>query len=129
MRLTLPTGVYEIECYVADHDDRGMRGLMEVRRDAAPFARSRPAPAGGTPAVRIDGFAYSPRSMTVKVGQSVTWDNADAAPHTVTKSQFRFDSKGLGRGRRYTRRFTDPGRFQYLCALHPGMSGTVTVKR
>jgi plastocyanin len=129
MRVTLPTGVYEIECYVADHDDLGMQGLMEVRGDAAPLARSRPAPAGGAAAVRIDGFAYSPRSMTIKVGQSVTWHNADAAPHTVTQGQGRFDSKELGRGRRYTRRFIEAGRFGYLCALHPGMTGAVTVTR
>jgi plastocyanin len=129
MRVTLPTGVYEIECYVADHDDLGMQGLMEVRRDAAPLARSHPAPARGATAIRIDGFAYSPRSMTIKVGQSVTWHNADAALHTVTEGEGRFDSKDLGTGRRYTRRFTQAGRFEYLCALHPAMTGKVTVTR
>jgi uncharacterized cupredoxin-like copper-binding protein len=46
----LPPGRYEIECFVADHDDRGMRTFLEVRRDAplvAPSGVCRDARLGG----------------------------------------------------------------------------------
>ncbi|MEA2246047.1 MAG: hypothetical protein QOH46_576 [Solirubrobacteraceae bacterium] len=127
MRITLPAGEYEIECFVADHDDRGMEGLMQVR-PGAPRPRQTRA-AGSATGVRIDGFAFAPRTISVKAGQSVTWRNADAAEHTVTETPGGFSSKSMGRGDGYTRRFTKAGRYSYLCALHPGMKGMVDVKR
>jgi plastocyanin len=124
--VTLPAGVYEIECFVADHDDRGMHGLLEVRDDA-PASSPRPRRVA-TGAVRIEGFAFQPRSLTVAAGKSVTWTNADAAAHTVTASAGGFSSDQLGRGQRFTRRFARAGRFAYICALHPEMRGVVTVR-
>lgn len=127
MRITLPAGEYEIECFVADHDDRGMQGLMQVRRGAPRPGQSRAA--GSATGVRIDGFVYAPRTISVKAGQSVTWRNADPAPHTVTQTPGGFSSKSMSRGDGYTRRFDRAGRYSYLCALHPGMKGTVLVTR
>jgi plastocyanin len=126
MRITLPAGAYEIECFVADHDDRGMQGLMQVRPGAPQPGQSRAA--GSATGVRIDGFAFAPRTISVKAGQSVTWRNADAAEHTVTQAPGGFSSKSMGRGDGYTRRFAKTGRYSYLCALHPGMKGVVDVK-
>jgi plastocyanin len=79
--------------------------------------------------VRIDGFAFAPRTIAVKAGQSVTWRNADPAPHTVTQTPGGFSSASMGRGDGYTQRFAKVGRYRYLCALHPGMKGTVLVTR
>lgn len=121
MTLNLSPGVYEIECSVSHHDDLGMRGVLEVREDA-PLVRP---PAASRSTVQISGFAFKPATLRTTVGRTVTWTNADAAPHTATASQF--SSPQLGKGKSYRRTFTRAGTYAYLCALHPGMRGKVVV--
>jgi plastocyanin len=129
LAVTLPEGVYEFECWVADHDERGMKGTLAVRGDAPRLpARAPQAPSTAGAAVRIEAFAYQPSTLTVSRGQTVTWVNRDGAAHTVTDARGGFASKRLARGGRYSRRFDRAGRYAYLCALHPGMRGAVTVK-
>ena len=124
--VTLAPGVYSIECFVEGHDDRGMETRFEVRADA-PLVRPPAKKAAGN-AVRIAGFAYAPRTITVNAGATVRWTNADAAPHTVTATSGSFTSKSLAKGGVYTRRFAKAGRYGYLCAIHPAMKGTVVVR-
>ena len=121
MTLDLAPGVYEIECFISHHDERGMRGVLEVREDAPlqPVVK----PAGMT--VAISGFAFKPATLKTTVGKTVTWRNTDAAPHTATAAQF--SSPQLAKGASYKRRFTRAGTYTYLCALHPGMKGTIVV--
>ena len=123
MTLDLAPGSYEIECFVSHHDERGMRGILEVREDA-PFVKP---PAVSRSAVEISGFAFKPATLRTTVGKTVTWRNADAAPHTATASQF--TSPQLGKGESYRRKFTRAGTYTYLCALHPGMRGKVVVAK
>lgn len=122
--VTLPKGVYSIECHVEGHDDRGMEMRFEVRANA-PLVQAKPAAAN---AVRIATFAFKPATVTVNTGTTVKWTSADAAPHTVTAADASFTSKTLNKGGTYSRRFTRAGRFAYLCALHPQMKGTVVVQ-
>ncbi len=122
MTLNLRAGVYEIECFISHHDEMGMRGVLQVRTDA-PFITPAAAPARTT--VAISGFAFKPATLRTTVGKTVTWRNADAAPHTATAKQF--SSPQLGKGASFRRRFTRAGTFAYLCALHPGMRGKVIV--
>ena len=37
-------------------------------------------------AVKIDNFTFTPKSVTVKAGTTVTWTNQDDIPHTVTST-------------------------------------------
>ena len=122
LTLNLVPGVYEIECFISHHDDMGMRGVLEVREDA-PLLKPAVKPAGTT--VAISGFAFKPATLKTTVGKTVTWRNADAAPHTATASQF--SSPQLAKGGSYKRRFTRAGTYTYLCALHPGMKGKIVV--
>ena len=122
MTLDLAPGVYEIECFISHHDELGMRGVLEVRDDA-PLLEPAVKPAGTT--VAISGFAFKPATLKTTVGKTVTWRNADAAPHTATAAQF--SSPQLAKGASYKRRFTRAGTYTYLCALHPGMTGTIVV--
>ena len=121
MTMNLVAGVYEIECFVGDHDDLGMRGVLEVRENA-PLVK---APVTTQSAVEISGFAFKPATLKTTVGKTVTWRNKDVAPHTATASQF--TSPQLGKGASYRRKFTRAGTYSYLCALHPGMRGKVVV--
>lgn len=123
MTLNLAPGVYEIECFVSHHDERGMEGVLEVRQDA-PLLEP---PAASRTAVEISGFAFKPATLRTTVGKTVVWRNADAAPHTATAAQF--TSPQLGKGASYRRKFTKAGTYTYLCALHPGMRGKVVVAK
>jgi plastocyanin len=122
LTLNLGPGVYELECSVSDHDDRGMRIRLVVRADA-PLLKTPTSSANG---VVIRNFAYAPKALNVKAGTTVTWRNADAAPHTVTGRGF--GSEVLNRNGTYTRRFARAGTYAYICALHPAMKGSVVVR-
>jgi plastocyanin len=72
--------------------------------------------------------SYSPGTLAVKVGATVTWVNKDTVTHTVT-SQGRslFDSGNLPTGATFSFRFTQIGTYPYYCTIHPWMKGTVVV--
>lgn len=80
------------------------------------------------PQVTIDNFAFSPATLTVPSGTTVTWTNQDDMVHTVTETNRSFSSKGLETGDTYVHTFTAPGTYTYFCALHPRMTATVVVK-
>jgi len=77
--------------------------------------------------VVIDGTRYAPESVTVKRGDTVTWMNRDPFPHTVTFGKT-FDSRDIAANRSWKQVFREPGRFDYICTLHPGMKGTLIVE-
>ncbi|WP_241834623.1 cupredoxin domain-containing protein [Pseudofrankia asymbiotica] len=89
------------------------------------------APAGSpvsATSVAIQNFAFSPATITVKVGTTVTWTNQDSDPHTVTsKDGGGLDSPTLDKGATYQYTFTKAGQYAYLCTIHPFMVGTVVV--
>lgn len=80
-----------------------------------------------TTSVHIQGFAFSPASITILAGDSVAWDNRDAATHTVTAIDGSFNSGNLARNGVFTRLFATPGSFDYRCNIHTSMRGTVLV--
>jgi plastocyanin len=85
--------------------------------------------AGGGATVDISGFAFSPASVTVKVGDSVTWTNKDSAPHTVTAADGSFDSGSLAQGASFSFTFQKAGTYTYRCTVHPSMpTATVIVQ-
>jgi plastocyanin len=77
---------------------------------------------------------YSPSTITVTEGSSLSWYNADAAAHTVTSgtaargSDGEFDSGLFMAGNYFTTTFNRDGIFPYFCAVHPWMEGTVIVE-
>jgi plastocyanin len=126
VRANLPAGVYEIECSVANHDDLGMRAFLEVRRDA-PLVAPPPAQTAGDEA-SIEGFAFQPATLEVTAGTTVTWTNDDPAPHTVSARDGAFGSDQLDPGDMFQTTLAQAGTFEYLCQIHPAMSGTVVVR-
>ena len=76
--------------------------------------------------------AYSPNPIQVGVGDTVTWTNDDAQPHTATSGQNAtpdgtFDSGIMAPQGTFEHTFTEAGEFPYFCLLHPNMVGTVSV--
>jgi plastocyanin len=98
----------------------------EAGGTAAPATTGGAAPSGA-PAVTIKGFAFNPADVTVKAGDTVTWTNADGTAHTVTASDASFTSDDLDRGATFSHTFATAGSFAYICSIHTGMKGIVTV--
>jgi manganese oxidase len=86
-----------------------------------------PAPAPSPAVVVIKDFAFTPSTLTVPVGSSVTWQNKDSVAHTATSNDKSFDSGNLGNGKSFTYTFTKPGTYDYICSYHPSMTATVVV--
>lgn len=82
-----------------------------------------------TSSVTISNFAFSPASISVKKGTTVTWTNKDAVAHTVTETDGQDGPKSdsLGQGQTYSFTYNTVGTFKYHCSIHPNMTGTVTV--
>lgn len=80
--------------------------------------------------VKMQNIAFDPTSVTIKVGQTVTWVNDDSVTHNVTaQSGAAFKSKDFGQGGTYSFKATKPGTIKYVCTLHPGMDGTLIVTK
>jgi len=80
-------------------------------------------------AVAISGFSFAPGSVTVNVGDTVTWTNSDAQAHTATADDASWDTGTIsGSGGTGAVTFSTAGSFPYHCAIHPTMTGTVTVQ-
>jgi len=77
--------------------------------------------------VAIAGNRFSPRTITIAVGGTVSWVNQDAVPHTVTATDRSFDSGIMMQGDRWDRTFTSAGTYTYFCEIHPSMTATVVV--
>ena len=78
--------------------------------------------------VEIKNFAFEPKAVTIKVGQTVTWTNQDSAAHTVA-GDGGIDSGDLPKGKSYSKTFDAEGTFDYHCSIHPQMKGQVIVQK
>jgi LPXTG-motif cell wall-anchored protein len=79
---------------------------------------------GGASVSMLD-FSFSPASIQIDQGGSVTWVNNGEEPHTATGDGF--DTGEIAPGGSGSATFNSAGNFSYLCTLHPDMTGTVTV--
>jgi len=79
-------------------------------------------------AVSIKNFAFSPDTLNISVGTTVTWTNNDSTTHTVTADDGSFDSGNLDSGKSFTFTFKKAGTFTYHCSIHPNMKATIVVK-
>jgi LPXTG-motif cell wall-anchored protein len=77
--------------------------------------------------VGIADFSFSPASITVGVGETVTWSNNGPSDHTVTADDGSFDSGTMGDGDGFSHTFSEAGTFAYVCAIHAEMKGSVVV--
>jgi plastocyanin len=94
---------------------------------ASPAASAAASVAAGT-AVTIQGFAFSPATLTVAVGTTVTWTNQDSAGHTVTADDGSWGSGNIARGETFSQTLSKAGTYAYHCAIHPNMKGTIIVQ-
>jgi plastocyanin len=107
-----------------------LAGLLALALSACGSGRASEAPQAaanndGGPTVTIKDLAYTPATLTVGMGATVTWVWRDGAiAHDVKGDGFR--SKVTAEGT-FSHRFTRPGTYEYVCTLHPNMTGTIEV--
>lgn len=89
-----------------------------------------PGGPGAGVALSIVDFSFQPADITVSAGETVTWNNSGAAPHTVTAEDRSFDAGTIPAGGSAAVTFPAAGAYAYFCAIHPdAMRGTVTVQQ
>ena len=89
-------------------------------------ACSRPAPVAH--AVKIQNFAFVPAEVTVAVGDTVVWSNADFVPHSATAGDSTWDSKAIAASDTWRFVARSPGRHEYVCVFHPNMKAAIVVR-
>ncbi|HUG41499.1 MAG TPA: plastocyanin/azurin family copper-binding protein [Longimicrobiales bacterium] len=85
----------------------------------------------GTTEVVLDAASFSPASVTIAPGAMVRWRNGGAVAHTITPdghSEWTSVSMSAS-GETFEHTFNTAGSYPYLCQLHTGMTGTVTVQQ
>jgi plastocyanin len=78
--------------------------------------------------VTISGFAFSPQTLTVTKGTTVTWTNNDSTTHTVTSDTGVWDSGNVAVGNTFSFTFNQSGTFPYHCKIHTSMTAKVVVQ-
>ena len=78
--------------------------------------------------VEIHGMAFHPSSLTVAVGDTVTWTNHEETQHSATFDDKGFDSGAIAQNKSGSHSFEKAGTFRYHCKFHASMTGTVTAK-
>ena len=75
----------------------------------------------------IADFSFTPASITIHVGDTVTWVNNGPSAHTATANNGAFNTGVLQKGHSASHTFTKAGTYSYICSIHPFMHGTVVV--
>jgi plastocyanin len=78
--------------------------------------------------ITIHNFAFSPSTISVSPGATVTVTNKDQVTHTLTAVHGQFDTGGIAAGQSKTFKApSTPGSYAYLCSIHQFMTGTLVV--
>jgi plastocyanin len=85
-------------------------------------------PSAANAVVKIDNFVFGPQTITVPVGATVTWTNADDIPHTAVSTDGVFKSKVMDTDEKFSYTFTKAGTYSYYCSVHPKMTGKIVVQ-
>lgn len=84
---------------------------------------------GMTTIVTITDGGFSPATVDVEVGNTITWVNEGQLTHQVASDALGFETSPMIQpGEAFYQTLAEPGTFDYLCPPHPGMIGTIVVK-
>ena len=81
-----------------------------------------------TQQIVVDNFTFTPATISVPVGSTITWTNRDDIPHTVVSTEQRFKSQAIDTDQEYSHRFDTAGTYKYFCSIHPKMTAQIVVK-
>jgi amicyanin len=79
--------------------------------------------------IKIDNFSFTPATLTVPAGTTVTWVNQDDVPHNIVSSEGKtLKSPVMDTDGKFSYTFTTAGTYPYYCGIHPKMTGKVVVQ-
>jgi plastocyanin len=100
-------------------------GLAACGSDDPEPAEPAAAKASGAASVQIGDNTFTPATVEVAAGETVTFENGGAIAHTVTGDGF--DSGSMAPGDTFAFTADKAGSVSYVCTFHPGMAGTIDV--
>jgi plastocyanin len=107
----------------------GVTSLLAVALPELTAAGEAVSAAAASPAaVKIDNFAFTPATLTITAGTTVTWKNEDDSPHRIGDKNGTFKSAALDTDNTFSHTFAAPGEYPYICTIHPYMAGKIIVK-
>ena len=118
----LNTGTLAVAMFVVVALLSSTHGNDSQTRDSAPVKATETE-------VNIDNFSFSPNTLTLSVGATVTWINHDNVPHVVSSAGNQFKKLTvLKPGQIFSHTFMATGTYSYFCSIHPRMTGKIIVK-
>ncbi len=106
-----------------------LAGLLVIVLSACGTGDASPAATGGDDGrtVVIEDLEFAPETLTVEAGETVTWEWRDGSiDHDVSGDDFASEVMSEGT---FRHRFDDLGTYDYICTLHPNMTGSIEVTR
>ena len=106
-------------------------GMFGCMRDSSNPYGTNPAPSTIPPnTVVMSASSFSPATLTVSRGTTVTWRNDSGVTHTSTSDNAGWDSGDILPGASTTTTFNTIGMFTFHCTYHRamGMTGTIIVQ-
>lgn len=86
--------------------------------------QGQPTSTGATTLVQMSSNSFTPRTLAVARGTTVTWSNTDSMMHNVTADNGSYASGDMPPGRTYSLTLTIAGTYSYYCSIHGGPGGT-----
>ena len=127
----LTLALFVAACGSDDNDDSGgtTSSAAPAAADTTSTEDSGSAAASGEVEVKMKNIAFDPKDLTAKVGQTVKWVNEDTVDHDVKATEGEdFKSDLFGKGGSFEYKLDKAGTIKYVCTVHPGMEGTITVQ-
>ena len=78
--------------------------------------------------VMMKDIQFVPQAVTVSAGQTVRWTNEDDVAHDADAQDGQFESDLIGKGETVEWKAEGSGAIDYICSVHPNMTGTITVE-
>jgi plastocyanin len=104
-----------------------LSGIIFIYSCSKSYNSPTPMTTGAAASVSIVNMAFSPDTLKIKAGTTVSWMNNDGMTHTVTSTSGLFNSGNLAAGLTYKYTFSAAGTYAYYCVIHPTMMGVVVV--
>jgi plastocyanin len=120
-RLAIPVLLLALLVAACGGDDDGGGGEQSASSDACP---------SGAVVIKMVDIKFDPEDASADVGQQVCWVNEETIEHNAVDEQGgAFKSELFGKGQTFTTTVDEPGTIEYVCTVHPGMTGTIEVSR
>lgn len=106
----------------------GRRHYLATLLCAALAVASASVQTAETKTVTIRNMEFQPSTLTVNVGDTIVWRNADMFAHNVVAKGSPLTSEVIEPNSSWRYTASKKGDFAYICTLHPSMKGRLIVK-